>query len=115
MLTVVWAADDAEAGGAVAVAERQAAGEGDGLDAGQARKPRLELALELDALLVIVIGIADGRDLQRGEMVRLEAGVDVEQTIEALAEQAGADEEHHGHRQLDDHEVRAEATPDGAR
>ena len=54
------------------------------------------------------------RNLQGREMVGVKTGIDVQQTVEALAEQACADQENNSHGQLNDDEVRAEAAPDRA-
>ena len=54
------------------------------------------------------------RDEESGEVVGLEGEIDMEQSVEALAEEAGADEEHDGDGEFEDDEVRAETAPESS-
>ena len=47
-------------------------------------------------------------DLDRHQVVGLDADIHVQQTIEALAKQTCAHQEHHGRRQFDHHQLRPE-------
>ena len=58
---------------------------------------------------IVVPGI--GVDLKRGEVGGVEVEIDVENTVEALAEESGGGEEDDGKCQLDNNKVRAEASP----
>jgi len=106
--------DDGEDDGAVAVAKGEHAGEGNGADAGKGGYACLDLTFEGDDGGVLFVGGAFGGDLESGEVVGNKSGIGVEETVEALAEEAGADQEHDGHGEFNDDEVRAEATPDVA-
>lgn len=55
--------------------------------------------------------IAGKRDVEKGKVVRLQSGIDLEEAIETFAEQAGCDEEDYGGRELDDYEIRSKAAP----
>ena len=67
--------------------------------------------LERHQLLVGRVGCAWRGHAECREALGLHPDVHAKQAIEALAEQAGADQQHHGHRQFDDHELRADAAP----
>jgi hypothetical protein len=49
---------------------------------------------------------------QRGQMVRLNSNIGMEQTVKALGEQPRTDKKHHGGRQLDNDEVSPEVAPE---
>ena len=111
-------ANDGEAGGDVAVAERQVAGKRDGLHARKSGESALQLALERDELRILVISRTGGRDLKQREMGGFDTRVDVQEAIEALAKQARADQEHHRHRQSGTTRLepkRRQRVPDAAR
>ena len=48
-------------------------------------------------------------------MIRLKTDIHVQEAVEALPQQSGADQQHHGDRQLHHDEVRSEAAPRGSR
>ena len=109
------AALDAEVAGSIAVAEGQVAGEGDGLYARKRLEAGAELAGEIDLVGIFAVSTGCGRDMEGGEVVGDESGVDVEEAVETFAEEACADQKHDGHGELDGDEIGTEATPDGAR
>src|ERR1700728_767037 len=111
---VAGATVNIEGDGSVAIAERQIAGEGHGTHAGKAAEARLELLLESEAGSIVFVGRTFGTDAESGDVIGYKSGIDVEEAVEAFAEEACAGKEHDGERELDDDEVRSEATPDGA-
>src|SRR6185437_8608528 len=57
----------------------------------------------------VVAGV--GIDFERGEVVRVEVEIDVENTVEAFAEKSGGREKEDGKGELDDDQVGTEASP----
>ena len=116
VLSVPGTPQDTEPGGIAVATEGKAVGhEAYGLHAGQGFRARLDLPRQLDRLLLLAeIGIGSG-DLQGDERAGLKSEVHLEEPVEALAQKSRAHQQHHGHGQLDDHEPRAEASPDRAR
>ena len=90
------------------------AGEGDGRTPGRAASVLCKLALEGDELRIFGVGGPWRLTWSVARWSGLEAGIDVEEAVETLAEEAGSGEEHDGHGELEDDEVGAEAAPEGA-
>ena len=78
---------------------------------GSTRELAHDPALQRGLLRVGRILRGGRRDRQRRQMVGLQADVDVQQTIQALPEQRRAHEQNHRGRQLEDHQLGADASP----
>jgi hypothetical protein len=119
-LLAVGTADDPEGGRRrEPMAKWQEVGVSDGPDPGERGDPFRDATCQRAALLLIRPGrcICRGgpggnrRHRHRGQLPCVEAGVHVEQPIEALAEQPRAHQKKHRDRELRHHEVRSEAPP----
>ena len=114
VLSMNGAANDNEAGGEVSVADGKLVGDGSGGHAGERSDAIEYLALEGNRFLIVgVLGARHGKR-KRDEIVRHEAGIDLQQAIEALAQQPRTDQKNDGGGQFDDDQVGSELAPDGS-
>ena len=88
----------------VVAADRQRDCAARGANVGQRPDRREHLFEECDLPRLVFRACADQRDVERQEILRIEADVDASQAQQALAEERGADDERDGERDLARHE-----------
>jgi hypothetical protein len=114
VFAVIGAADDAEAGGEVSVADGELVGDGGGRHAGECGDAVENLALESENLRVPRVAFSRNGQRKYGQIVRLQAGIDLQQAIETLAQQSGTYEKNDRGGQFDHDQVGSELVPDGS-
>ena len=114
MFPVVGPADEADPIGIAVEAEGRSAGQADGLYAGQGCDTSLDLPLQPDQIGVFGVGDVGSDDAEHGQVIGLEIDVHVQQPVKAFAQQAGADQQHHGDGEFNHDQVGAETPPEAA-
>ncbi len=64
-------------------------------------------------LIVGVLGSRHGK-LKCGQVARLKAGIDLQESIQALTHKSSANEKDNGCGQFDDYQIRSELVPHGS-
>ena len=73
------------------------------------------MPLQRKLLSIFLVGVANRRDAQQGQMIGRQTRIGIQQVKQALAEQPGAHQQHHCRRNLDYHKIPAKAPPPGPR